>query len=356
MGLKRFGAVVLCLSVGIACSSSSPGPSGGNGEGPDASKGTEGGTTDTSPDGSPSDARATSNDAAGDAGADATVELECTPPRLPRWDGSVPSAYPCSSQDDTDGDGYPDCVDGCPYDGTKTAPGFCGCGIPDVDTDGDGVPDCIDECPFDPNNTYNGQCGCIGQIGLQPAGTSCIDSACPQSGATCDGKGVCGDRSACSPCPGGRFVAGDGYEFWLCGMTLPGEQGPGCVEEDASSGAAVTRMAAQSACAAKGMALVQIETIEADDFLAQFLTAPAWIGANDLQTPGEWYWSSPTSDSGMLFWSGDVDGSQQNGALYDWAAMAPGSNSCATIGTNGQWRDTDCSETHGYICWFEPEF
>lgn len=47
---------------------------------------------------------------------------------------------------DSDGDGIPDCVDLCPFDPLKTAPGTCGCGVPDTDSDGDGIPDCIDNC------------------------------------------------------------------------------------------------------------------------------------------------------------------------------------------------------------------
>lgn len=33
---------------------------------------------------------------------------------------------------DTDGDGTPDCEDGCPADPNKTDPGFCGCGVKDT--------------------------------------------------------------------------------------------------------------------------------------------------------------------------------------------------------------------------------
>ena len=35
---------------------------------------------------------------------------------------------------DTDGDLTPDCLDGCPLDPLKIAPGICGCGVSDVDT------------------------------------------------------------------------------------------------------------------------------------------------------------------------------------------------------------------------------
>jgi hypothetical protein len=45
-----------------------------------------------------------------------------------------------------------DC-DECPSDLDKTAPGICGCGVPDTDTDGDGTPDCNDGCPKDPTTT-----------------------------------------------------------------------------------------------------------------------------------------------------------------------------------------------------------
>lgn len=34
---------------------------------------------------------------------------------------------PCAT--DSDGDGTPDCVDGCPTDATRTAPGLCGCNV-----------------------------------------------------------------------------------------------------------------------------------------------------------------------------------------------------------------------------------
>jgi hypothetical protein len=47
---------------------------------------------------------------------------------------------------DSDGDGTPDCKDQCMFDKTKTMPGICGCGTPDVasgDITGDGGIDCI---------------------------------------------------------------------------------------------------------------------------------------------------------------------------------------------------------------------
>jgi hypothetical protein len=45
---------------------------------------------------------------------------------------------------DADGDGTPDCRDGCPLDFNKLSPGMCGCGVSDtlVDLNHDGHPVC----------------------------------------------------------------------------------------------------------------------------------------------------------------------------------------------------------------------
>jgi len=70
-------------------------------------------------------------------------------------DGALPI-----EENDSDGDGTPDCNDNCPNDPSKTEPGICGCGTPDTDSDGDGTADCSDQCPNDPNKIVPGQCGC----------------------------------------------------------------------------------------------------------------------------------------------------------------------------------------------------
>jgi hypothetical protein len=61
---------------------------------------------------------------------------------------------------DTDADGTPNCLDGCPNDPLKTSPGVCGCGVADTDSDNDGTPNCIDGCPNDPLKIAPGICGC----------------------------------------------------------------------------------------------------------------------------------------------------------------------------------------------------
>lgn len=81
---------------------------------------------------------------------------------------------------DGDGDGSPDCVDGCPADPLKIAPGTCGCGAADADGDGDGVADCVDGCPADPTKVVPGACGCgVPDTDADGDGTpNCIDQ-CP---------------------------------------------------------------------------------------------------------------------------------------------------------------------------------
>ena len=284
--------------------------------------------------------------------ADRMAEAGCTPTHAP-FDGSVPADASCVSPDDTDHDGVRDCIDRCPYDPNKVAPGICGCNVADVDSDGDGVADCFDKCPDDPNNTASGQCGCVGQIGLEPNGGTCNDTACPgQTEATCNGAGVCGARSQCSPCPGGHYiVTQNNRRYWFC-VSLPQViGGPTCSIENTSAFPGVTRAAAQSACAAKGLALARIQTGDENDFIAHLLAARVWIGANALDTPGNWFWSSATSNSDTQFWSGSADGGRENNLYVNWATGAPGSASCASVApVDGHWSDTDCSQMLGYIC------
>jgi len=60
-------------------------------------------------------------------------------------DGASPGSCGCGALD-SDGDGHPDCEDGCPADPNKRDPQVCGCGSPEVDEDQDGIVDCVDAC------------------------------------------------------------------------------------------------------------------------------------------------------------------------------------------------------------------
>lgn len=96
------------------------------------------------------------------------------------------------SEGDSDLDGTADCNDGCPNDPLKIAPGQCGCGIVDTDTDLDGTADCHDGCPTDPAKIAPGQCGCgvADTDSDSDATANCLDG-CPNDPAKI-APGVCG--------------------------------------------------------------------------------------------------------------------------------------------------------------------
>ncbi|BCS95388.1 hypothetical protein DSLASN_10200 [Desulfoluna limicola] len=84
--------------------------------------------------------------------ASGTLDLDGSPRKLCSVDMG---AYEYQGEADSDGDGTPDCEDGCPIDPAKIAPGCTGCGTPDVDTDGDGTLDCDDAFPRFPWETVD---------------------------------------------------------------------------------------------------------------------------------------------------------------------------------------------------------
>jgi hypothetical protein len=96
-------------------------------------------------------------------------------------DACVGDACDCP---DTDGDGFNDCVDGCPNDVFKhDGPGMCGCGVSDIDNDADGIADCLDVCPFDNTKTTSaGVCGCGKSDTLDTDGDGRVDclDGCPK--------------------------------------------------------------------------------------------------------------------------------------------------------------------------------
>lgn len=93
---------------------------------------------------------------------------------------------------DSDGDGVPNGCDGCPTDASKTTPGICGCGIPDIDSDSDGVPNCNDQCPSDPLKSQPGICGCgIADSDGDSDGTPNCQDGCPNDPLKTT-PGVCG--------------------------------------------------------------------------------------------------------------------------------------------------------------------
>lgn len=254
------------------------------------------------------------------------------------WSSLSPPPSGCNSADDSDNDGVPDCSDLCPYDPYKTAPGICNCGTPDTDSDGDGIPDCLDPKPTSPINVPIGQCGGGAQSPLKPQGTPCADAVCAQANTVCDGNGVCGDSSLCSP--GGAscvLVPWRHTAYWFCGVF--------------SATGKLPRNDAENACRAKGMTLVRVDSLAENRFVQRLINSPVWLGANSLSTPGAWRWADSSSDNGDQFWSGGASGAPVASRFANWAANVPGSESCAVMSQlDGHWADVDCGSALGYVC------
>ena len=141
------------------------------------------------------------------------------------------------SQPDSDGDNTADCVDGCPSDPAKTAPGVCGCGVADVDADGDGVYTCQgDLCDTDPLKTTPGICGCgVADTDTDSDGTADCNDGCPNDPNKV-AAGVCGCGVA--------DVDADGDGVYTCQgdlcdndplKTTPGVCGCGVADTDTDS-------------------------------------------------------------------------------------------------------------------------
>ncbi len=142
---------------------------------------------------------------------------------------------PCPSDAtnaDADADGTLDCNDGCPNDPAKTAPGACGCGVPETDTDTDGTPDCNDLCPNDPLKTAPGTCGCgVADTDTDADGTADCNDLCPNDPAkTAPGLCGCGVSDADTDTDG-TVDCNDGCPNDV-NKTAPGQCGCGVLDTD----------------------------------------------------------------------------------------------------------------------------
>ncbi|HVJ20761.1 MAG TPA: C-type lectin domain-containing protein, partial [Polyangiaceae bacterium] len=126
------------------------------------------------------------------------------------------------------------------------------------------------------------------------------------------------------------------------------------------------RAEAAAQCAASGMALVRIDSLEENAFLFETMKdlvvgtqTEMYIGGTDAADEGHWLWSDGTE-----FWNGDANGMAVDGAFEHWADGAPSNQSdnyqpenCAIIrldNAEGAWGDVTCYEELPFACELPP--
>jgi len=120
---------------------------------------------------------------------------------------------------------------------------------------------------------------------------------------------------------------------------------PGCVSASFEEHAYVfcetqeTWDAARTRCLNLGLDLAIIETAAENTFVAERVSAPSWIGANDQTTEGTFTWIEP---------GGGLEGAPLS--FTGWAPAVPdncggifGQQDCVRISQDGHWDDSDCN-------------
>jgi len=110
-----------------------------------------------------------------------------------------------------------------------------------------------------------------------------------------------------------------------------------------------TRDQAVALCASMGMRLARIDDAAQNGWVVSIayasLTGPIWIGADDLTTAGEFYWSD-----GTHFWTGGATGGAVGGAYNNWVNGSPRDRSCVYVGDTGLWFVTKCTANLRALC------
>ncbi len=91
--------------------------------------------------------------------------------------------------------------------------------------------------------------------------------------------------------------------------------------------------------------LANITSDAENQFIASQLSDSVWIGANDINTEGDWQWYGGP-EAGISFWSGDGSGSAVGGAYANWNLSEPNDVSpgedCAEYIIGQGWNDLPC--------------
>jgi hypothetical protein len=222
--------------------------------------------------------------------------------------------------------------DECPNDPAKVEPGVCGCGATDVDSDSDGTFNCHDQCPNDPKKIGPGDCGCADAP--KPTGTPCSDGLCAAN-TTCNGSGICGNPSACTPpdsdCESAVF---ENTYYWIC-------------DNDR------TFANARQRCQAQGMDLAAAEKALEDDFITGKISEDSFLGGSDQAVEGTWTWLS----TAQTFWTGGASGAPPPGVYAHWnsgqpAEVSSGAKDCLLKESNGagKWETQECDDQEAFVC------
>ena len=113
------------------------------------------------------------------------------------------------------------------------------------------------------------------------------------------------------------------------------------------------RATAAANCAAVGMELARVDSLEESNFIGALrVSHDIYIGGTDF-TEDEWIWPD-----GANFWDGKhtgMGGSAQNGLFSRWANNEPNGDSedCASVKADGYWNDINCNNTLPYACEFD---
>jgi hypothetical protein len=108
---------------------------------------------------------------------------------------------------------------------------------------------------------------------------------------------------------------------------------------------------ARSRCQARGAGwdLMSIRSAADSAFLAGWLTAEAWVGADDTDGREIWRWV----DDGSEFWEGGGTGSALDSSYVNWNANEPnggGGHDCMRILPSALWADLDCGDSRTSVC------
>lgn len=117
---------------------------------------------------------------------------------------------------------------------------------------------------------------------------------------------------------------------------------------------------ARGLCEGANGALAAIESAAEHEHIISHaaFTESVWIGANDLQVEGQWYFANASGlQGGTHFWSGDEGGSAPDGAFERWRRDQPTPDDsdpdadCAFIlKGNGAWTAFACDSNGSFLC------